>query len=766
MDQWKVEKLRSLSDEVRELHPLLRAIFSNDKTVSRFEYTHGTNEMGADFVLARTDPTLGDENYVGVVVKCGNIKQDHADVKRQIEECAIERFFDGAKRKIYLNETWIVCNGSISSGAEKKIFEEYKSRNIKFIDSDRLAQIVDSIYPHFWNEIPAGLGTYLKSTLIEIVKAESYNTLGTHALTLDVAQELYEIEPTRPGQKIARYNKSLRTTLSGALKQHRLFMIEGGMGSGKTTLFRKHMKALCEPDEFQKNKTIPKLVHFSEIAEDISAGLSRIVKELQAALEGAADGKILIFLDGVDEVRSATDGSLFTAIESVSNTVKSTKNLTIAIGSRPVWTIEEGEELLRQCPRFRILPLSFDQIVKVVQHSCGSLGISEKLRQDLGKSSLLRAIPRTPMSAILLARVLNANAKEIPQTLPELYSKYVELALGRWDIDKGLMTEREYPVVVTVLSRVAKYMMDNELQQMNVNEVMQMLEEYTRTREGLPAPAAIFKRIEQRSEVVIVNKERQTFSFRHKSLTEFLLALYQKETHGRSAPFTNPFEGYWLGVEYFYLGLIQDAGKRIDKLSDLVLSTEREKMLRLLNFGNLMLSAYQTEYTHIERAVYRIVIEMTKHFLDVRSGKVESKLSSLPELQFFATLSYCLRDSLEYQYFKKALDNAQIQCQCDSGLTDEERAIASFFIDAVRAGLNDQDTFKFLTTQELGALPWVVKLGIQHVVKDDKVELEHVTKLAKRIKKARQNNPGLSKYIVELYEGSMERSRLKPTLAR
>lgn len=761
MDQWKLEKLRALTSEVRELHPLLRAVFTNDKTISRFEYTHGTDEMGADFVLARSDPTLGDENYVGVIVKCGNIRQDHADVKRQIEECSVERFFDGAKRKIYLNETWIVCNGSISGGAEKKIYEEYKSRNIKFVDGDRLAQIVDSIYPHFWNEIPAGLGTYLKSALVEIVKAESYNTLGTHGISLDVAQELYEIEPTRPGQKVARYNKSLRTTLARALKQHRLLMIEGGMGSGKTTLFRKHMKALCEPDEFQKHKTLPKLVHLSEIASDISTGLGRVVSKLQAALEGAADGKILIFLDGVDEVRSATDGSLLSAIEVIADTVRATTNLTVAIGSRPVWTIEEGEEILQHCPRFRILPLSFDQLVKVVQHNCGSLGISEKLRLDLGRSSLLRAIPCTPMTAILLARVLNANAKEIPQTLPELYSKYVELALGRWDINKGLMTEREYPVVVTVLSRVAKYMLDNELQQLNVDEVMQMLEEYTSTREGLPPPSDIFKRIEQRSEVVIVNRERKIFSFRHKSLAEFLLALYQKENHGRNAPFTNPFEGYWLGVEYFYLGLIQDAGKRIDKLSDLMLGTEREKILRLLNFGNLMLSAYQTEYAHIERAVYRIVLEMTKHFIEVRSGHAESKLSVLPELQFFATLSYCLRDSLEYQYFKKALETAQIQCQCDAELSDEERAIASFFIDAVRAGLNEKDTFRFLTTQELGALPWVVKLGVQHVVQDDKIELEHVTKLAKRIKKARQNNPGLRKYLTELYEGSMEKTRPK-----
>ena len=73
MEQWKLDKLRSVSDEVREFHPLLAAVFTNDRTISRFERTHGSGEMGADFVLARQDQTLGDENFVGVIVKCGDL---------------------------------------------------------------------------------------------------------------------------------------------------------------------------------------------------------------------------------------------------------------------------------------------------------------------------------------------------------------------------------------------------------------------------------------------------------------------------------------------------------------------------------------------------------------------------------------------------------------------------------------------------------------------------------------------------------------------
>lgn len=65
MEQWKLDKLSALTNETKELHPVLKTLFSKDSTISRFEYTHGTFEMGADFVLARLDPTFCEENYRG-----------------------------------------------------------------------------------------------------------------------------------------------------------------------------------------------------------------------------------------------------------------------------------------------------------------------------------------------------------------------------------------------------------------------------------------------------------------------------------------------------------------------------------------------------------------------------------------------------------------------------------------------------------------------------------------------------------------------------
>lgn len=755
MEDWKINKLKSLKDEVNELHPIIRAVLLADKTISLSEYTHGPQEMGADFVVARPDPTLVDENYVALIVKVGDIKQDYTAIKRQIDECAVERHFAGGRKKIYINEIWIVCNGSISNNAERKIHEEYKSRNIKFLDIDKLAKWVEREYPEYWSEVPADLSLYLRNLLVEINKIESYSSIAGQSVTVDLSQDLYEIEPLQSGQKFSRYSHKRRKTINKALEESRFFTIEGGMGSGKSTILRGLAKKFCDPASYHVEKIIPLLVQYSSIVEDAKERTLDLIEKASRGVDHRSAHRYLLLVDGVDEVKSASEGRLVDTVRILFEVVKEREDLTIVLGTRPTWTIEEGQMLLQYLRRYQVLPLSLDQIVKVVQSNCVAFGISERLRQDLGKSALIRALPRTPMSALLLARVLSADANEIPQTLPELYSKYIELALGRWDIKKGLMAEHEYPIIFKSLSRIAKYMLDNELQEMAVSEVIAMLEEHGRTREGLPPAAAIFQRISERSEVVSINKIRQTFSFRHKSLAEYLLAALEKERHGQSAPLTNPFNGYWLGVEYFYLGLIQDAGSRIDKLSRMQLTTEREKILRIFNFPDLMLAAYQTEYSHIEGAVYNLVMELTKYFLEVRDGDSSTQLRQLPEVQFFAALTFSLRQQFGYNYFKKALDHAQIQCQCDASLTDEERAITSFFIDSVRVELGDGDVFKFLAEKDLASLPWVVKIAIKHTASDDNLKVDHVGKIVKRINKTIRGNAGVKQHLSALYEAPM-----------
>jgi hypothetical protein len=752
-------KLAAMSKEVAELHPLLRQIFTADPSIKNCQYTHGIHEMGADFVLSRIDPTLENETYIGVIVKCGDIKQDHKDVIRQIEECSVERYYDGGKKKINLNEIWIAFNGTMSNGAERKIHEDHRNRNIKFLNLDTLCKLTERFAQNYWTDISSRTGTYLAETLSEIVRSESFSSISSPNSLINIEQELVQIQRYGKDGKVFRYKKSPRVNLKTALTSNRVVLIEGGMGSGKSTLFRKHAKQLCDIQIFSQQRIVPKIVNAKDLIKNTEENLKLEIENIRDLSRDSNPTGYLIFIDALDEVHHE-DLSISKFLQLIQNAIEKTPDVRVIVGSRPTWTMEEGEEIHQSATRFRIHPLSTEQIFKVVQQNCVAQATSSRFQGDLARSALFRSIPKTPLSAILLTRVIAADVKKIPQTLPELYSKYIELALGRWDIEKGLMVEREYPIVRELLSLVAKYILDNQIEELAESEVLEIFKEYISHREGLPEASYIYKKICDRSEIIAINSSKGTFSFRHKSFAEYLLALHQKEHFGKAAPLSNPFDGYWLGVEYFYLGLIQDAGARIDKLSKIHLTSERHKLLRMLHFGNLMLAAYQTKYEHVNAAIYDVFLEMTKYFTEVKNNKIESVLHRLPELQFLATVCFSLKQSFEYDYFLPALLNAQTLTQCDTSLSEEEKYICSFLIDAVRAGLGEKDIFQFLNSENLQNAPWIVKLGLQHIASDEDLDIDYVNKLIKKIVKSKRGNSPLNQYILNLYNEPMAEDKI------
>lgn len=89
------QQISLLNDEVKQFHPVLNVLLRRLPHVQNVEYRQGLNEMGADFVIEKTDQTLLQTVYVGVIVKTGKILQNHAEIERQIEECEIERSFCG-----------------------------------------------------------------------------------------------------------------------------------------------------------------------------------------------------------------------------------------------------------------------------------------------------------------------------------------------------------------------------------------------------------------------------------------------------------------------------------------------------------------------------------------------------------------------------------------------------------------------------------------------------------------------------------------------
>ena len=191
--------------------------------------------------------------------------------------------------------------------------------------------------------------------------------------------------------------------------------------------------------------------------------------------------------DGLDELKQ-TAQEASDQVRRIAEQVNNNPKLKAAILSRPFST-EFGENItLDGVVRLELEPLSLNKTIIFLKKICTDLSPSSRLFEDLKKSALFHQLPKSPIATILLARILSEKKVDLPSSLPELYRKYFELALGRWDIQRGLQSEKEYEALNAVLMELADYLMENELETISYDEALGAFTDYLTNRNLNIAP--------------------------------------------------------------------------------------------------------------------------------------------------------------------------------------------------------------------------------------------------------------------------------------
>src|SRR5262249_46780793 len=132
--------------------------------------------------------------------------------------------------------------------------------------------------------------------------------------------------------------------------------------------------------------------------------------------------------------------------------------------------------------RCELRPLPMERTLEFLKALCAALKLKDRVMEDLRKSPLFRDLPGSPIAAILLAKLLNENANEVPSNMTELYSKYLELILGRWDMDKGLQSQKEYQALESLMMSLAVHLIDHQRTFVSLEETREMLRVYLADR--------------------------------------------------------------------------------------------------------------------------------------------------------------------------------------------------------------------------------------------------------------------------------------------
>ena len=741
-------RLLNITDEVRELHPLLETIFHKMPTLMKVEYTHGPNERGADFILTKESAEFGDTEYVGVIVKVGKITQGMSSVTEQIEECTLRRLSPSGKKEIYLSEIWVVANGTITEGAKEKIWAEYKTQKIKFVDINLLTKWTQSYVPDYGVEINIqDYNLISKQRELCVERELKFSLLPKEGSPKHLTPEIIHIDDEFSPIDMVR-------NIFEKVEKSKFLSIESQMGGGKTKLLNSMVEHFSDI-EMYKDKRICPIYLTSKEAIHSKKTLSELIKGKVEEFDLKDDErrKYLVLIDGLDEAKP-NDTDISTRVISLIDEVENSENIKLVIASRDITNeIIEKNSCFRK-NRYRIKPLKLNGMIKFLEELCAGVSIRTRLLEDLKKSDLFKVLPKTPIAAIILAKLISEGSEELPMNLTELYAKYCELSLGRWDIDKGLKTQKQYEALDAIVSNIASYMLLNELPSLSKAEAKQKFKDYLDERNLKIDSDALFDEMLERSSILVKDDAKGTIAFKHRSFAEFFFAkqLINKQKVEINSDIFHP---YWTNSFFFYVGLKKDCPELLEEIITLPVEHEGMRLSRLVNMGSLLLAGYQSPYWVIEKGIDSIFTDAGKYFTEVREGQTESFLSVLPPLHLLSVFHNIIEEGYAYKFLKEAIvksieENSTKKSDCES------LPYSLFFLDSMRYKLGGGELFDNLIELYNGKLPTLLDLAVGHEAKRVDYSSPVIKKVQKRLAKNCKKSIEFRTAVVKLYEESID----------
>jgi len=744
------QRIQNIQNEVKQLHPLLETIFRKMPSIKKVEYTHGNTEKGADFILTKESEELGDTEYIGIIAKVGKITQNISTITEQIEECTLRRIACNGKKEIYLSEVWVAANGTISVNAREKIYDKYKTQKIKFLDINTLYGFTMKYVPDYGIDVPIEEANFLAQQKESCAQREQKFSL----LPNDISHNFIPQEITQIIDDLSSQNKSIN--IYKKIEEKGFLSIESQMGGGKTTLLNNLVDFFSNLEVYKEKRIIPIYINSKEIAHNKKT-LSEILEEKITGIKLGEDARrqFLLLLDSVDEMK-LTQKDISERLVSLIEESNTSKNIKLIIASRNISNdVIESNEIFRN-NRYQIEPLRLNGMLKFLETICKGINLRYRLIEDIKKSELFKVLPKTPIATIILARLLADGSEELPMNLTDLYVKYCELSLGRWDIEKGIKTQKQYEALDVLVSLIAEYMINNELPCLSKEEAKGIFKDYLSERNLQLDSGKLFEDMLKRSGILVEDPVNNTIAFKHRSFAEFYYAksLLLKQHIKIDAKIFHP---YWMNSYFFYVGLKKDCPELLNEIIDIPVIHEGHRFSRLLNLGSFLLAGYQSPYHIITKGITAIFVDAGNFYNEILEKKNDSYFSQIPPIHLCTLFNATLDQNYNFKFFEESI-NIIIEDLVTSPSKTEGTPYSLFFLDSIRFKLGSDALFDNLIELYDDDLPMVVQLLIGH--KSDQLNYNStaIKKTKKRIMKHRKMSRQFNNSIMNLYTDSIDGS--------
>jgi len=482
----KVAHIQAFSEkEFRDR--IIRPIFLRRK------YRHGAELCGVS--EAGKDCTFTTEDAFGEVVihvvqtKVGNLNLGREPSKSVVQAIIqlrtamqVPLIMLASKRKVYPTFAFLCTSGRINEQAQQYICSEtgLTTANLRFLDVDNVVPIIDEEYPEFWAGIDSDRIPYLRD--LSRILLEDSDAFGLSGLLTSNSGSSpisdagwAPLRLNRPEVRLKKVNgKVERETRFEEIAADKLFeklkqpqvAIFGEAGSGKSTILKRIAESLCKQlISGNSNQPIPVLlraVWVSKSNNSLAIDATKQTEELTLSTSSAftdlelQGGKVTLLIDGIDEIgviqhRDNFDRKLdaFVSAYPLCPIVVTSRNYSFV---RKMKSIESFSD-------YSVSPIGFKEVSKIIKNvGKGKALTPAKSKELLRQLETVHGFDLNPLLVTVFVATSDGNRRDIPANITELFSKFTETLLGRWDTSKGLSQQHESGIKDLLLQSIAYYM--------------------------------------------------------------------------------------------------------------------------------------------------------------------------------------------------------------------------------------------------------------------------------------------------------------------